>query len=55
MDNADIIEKSNLIKQKGCEICKERLKGILSDEQLQIFEDVFYKVARNYIFKEKEN
>lgn len=44
---------SNHIKHKTCKKCKDRLKGALSDEQLQLFEGTFYKVTKDYVFKEK--
>lgn len=50
----ETIKESNRIKREGIENCKKRLKGVLSDEQLEMFEDAFYKATKNYIFKEKE-
>lgn len=55
MHSVDIERKSNQIKQKACEDCKERLKGVLSDEQIQVFESAFYRASKGYIFREKEN
>lgn len=48
-----INEKSDSIKYNTCEKCKDQLKSVLSDKQLQLFEDTFYKVAKDYVFKEK--
>ena len=56
MENISIetVKESNRIKREGVENCKKQLKDILSDEQLKMFEDTFYKVTENYIFKKKE-
>lgn len=56
MENISIetIKESNRIKREGIESCKQQLKGVLSDEQLEMFEDAFYKATKNYIFKKKE-
>lgn len=48
------IQESNRIKREGVQNCKEKLKGVLSDKQLEVFEDAFYKATENYIFKKKE-
>lgn len=50
----NIIRESNRIKHETVESCKEQLKGVLSDEQLKVFENAFYKASENYIFKKKE-
>lgn len=55
MDSVDIERKSSQIKHKACEDCMKRLKGVLSDEQIQIFENAFYRASKGYIFREKEN
>lgn len=51
----NIIKEDNRIKHSVCENCKKQLKSVLSDKELQMFENTFYKVARDYVFKEKEN
>lgn len=48
------IKESNRIKKETCKSCKERLKGILSDEQLKLFEDAFFSAVNGYTFKRKE-
>lgn len=52
MDSVDIERKSNQIKYKACEDCKKWLKGVLSDEQIQIFESAFKEQVK-VIFSEK--
>lgn len=52
MDSVDIERKSNQIKHKACEDCKKWLKGVLSDEQIQIFESAFIEQVK-VIFSEK--
>lgn len=49
----NIINESNRIKDEVCNNCKSQLKGALSDNDLQIFEDIFYKVASGYVLREK--
>ena len=41
MENISIetVKESNRIKREGVENCKKQLKDILSDEQLEMFED----------------
>lgn len=46
--------ESYRIKRKTCEKCKEQLKNVLSDKQLQLFEDIFYKESEKYIFQERK-
>lgn len=43
------IRESNRIKKEICESCMEDLKGVLSDDQLKKFEEVFYEVTTNAI------
>ena len=50
----DIIT-SNKIEAEACNNCKESLKGILTSEQLEKFEDAFYTAAQGYIFRRKEH
>lgn len=52
MDSVDIGRKSNKIKHKACEDCKKWLKGVSSDEQIQIFESAFIEQVK-VIFSEK--
>lgn len=49
----DIIE-SNRLKKEACDNCKEDLKDKLTPEQLQKFEDVFYSVAKGFLFSRKK-
>ena len=37
------IRESNRIKKETCESCMEDLKGVLSDDQMKMFEWVFYR------------
>lgn len=46
----DIIA-SNRAKTETCNNCKESLKGILTSEQLEKFEDVFYTATQDYIIR----
>lgn len=48
----DIIA-SNRIKKEACESCKKDLQGILTSEQPEKFEDVFYSAAKGYILRRK--
>ena len=43
------IKESNRIKKETCESCIEDLKGVLSDDQLKKFEEVFYEATANAI------
>lgn len=52
MENS--IVESNRIKHEACENCKNQLKGILSDDEIKLFEDSFYKATEGYVFKRKE-
>jgi len=46
-------EESNNIQYEVCENCKKQLKGILSDDEMKLFEDSFYKATKGYVFKGK--
>ncbi len=48
------IKESNRIKKETCKSCMEQLKGILSNEQLEKFEDAFYSAVNGYILKRKD-
>lgn len=48
------IISSNALKKETCNRCKEDLQNILTKEQLQKFEEIFYSVSKNYILKRKE-
>lgn len=52
-ENRDKREVSNNIKREACENCKNQLKGILSDDEMKLFEDSFYKATERYVFKRK--
>lgn len=47
--------ESNCIKRTVCENVKRDLKGILSDDEIKLFDSTFYDVAKKYVFKEKRN
>lgn len=54
----EFIEKtkeSNRLKEETCENCKRELRDILSDEQIQKFEEIFYSNARGYLFVQESN
>ena len=53
--NQDSIKESSLLKKEACKNCMEKLKGILSDEQLNQFEDAFHEAAEEYTFERKED
>lgn len=54
-DIPEYIKESNRIKKETCKNCMEQLKDVLSDEQLEQFEDVFYSAVNGYILKRKES
>lgn len=54
-DIPEYITESNCIKKEACKSCMEQLKDILSDKQLEQFEDVFYSVVNGYILKRKDS
>lgn len=45
--------ESESIKNEVCENCKNQLKGILSNDEMILFEDSFYKATKGYVFKRK--
>ena len=49
------IRESNRIKKETCKICMEQLKDVLSDKQLEQFEDAFYSAVNGYILKRKDS
>lgn len=53
-DIPEYIKESNRIKKEMCKSCMEQLKGVLSNEQLEKFEDVFYSAVNGYILKRKD-
>lgn len=56
MFEKEILNESEYLKELICNSCKEQLKGTLSIEQLEKFEDVFYTSAEKYLFsRKKEN
>ena len=48
------IQKSNQLKKETCKSCMEQLKGVLSNEELEQFEDAFYSAVNGYILKRKD-
>ncbi len=42
-------EESNNMQHEACENCKKQLKGILSDDEIKLFEDSFYKATKGYV------
>lgn len=48
------IKESNRIKKETCKSCTEQLKDVLSDKQLEKFEDAFYSAVNGYILKRKD-
>lgn len=48
----DII-KSDRIKREVIRNCKRDLKGKLTPEQLDKFEDIFYSVSEGFLFSRK--
>lgn len=49
------IQKSNQLKKESCKSCIEQLKDILSNEELEQFEDAFYSAVNGYILKRKDS
>lgn len=45
------IKKSNRLKREVCDKCTEQLRGALSAEQVQEFEEAFYSTAERYLFR----
>lgn len=54
-DIPEYIRESNHIKKEACKSCMEQLKNVLSDKQLEQFEDVFYSAVNGYILKRKDS
>ena len=53
-ENYEYIKESNRIKKESCKSCMEQLKDVLSNEQLEKFEDAFYSAVNGYILKRKD-
>lgn len=53
--NIEKIQKSNQLKKETCKSCMEQLKGVLSNEELEKFEDAFYSAVNGYILKRKDS
>lgn len=47
------LTESDYMKQKICDDCEKRLKGILSDDELKEFKIAFMTAADGYSFKKK--
>ena len=54
-DIPEYIKESNRIKKEVCKNCVEQLKDVLSDKQLEQFEDVFYSAINGYILKREDS
>ena len=54
-ENYEYIKESNRIKKESCKSCMEQLKDVLSNEQLEKFEDAFYSAVNGYILKRKDS
>ena len=54
MKSQDSNKESVRLKKETCKNCMEKLKGILSDDQLKQFEDAFHVAAEEYTFRRKE-
>lgn len=52
-ENRNRREERDNIQHEICENCKNQLKGILSDDEMKLFEDSFYKATKGYVFKRK--
>lgn len=52
-ENRNRREESNNMQHEVCKNCKNQLKGILSDNEMKLFEDSFYKATEGYVFKRK--
>ena len=44
-------KKSDRLKREVCNKCMEQLRGVLSAEELQKFEETFYSAADGYLFR----
>ena len=49
-----MVEESDKIKIQICRECKNRLKGILSDDELEEFVIAFMNATDGYTIKRKE-
>lgn len=49
------VEESNSLKEKVCENCMDKLKGVLSDGEMQQFREAFYATSERYILKRKDS
>lgn len=52
-ENRNRKEASSNIQHEVCEKCKNQLKSILSNDEMKLFEDSFYKATRGYVFMRK--
>lgn len=48
------IRTSNQLKKEKCNEAKVAMRDILSEEQLERFEDAFYSAVNGYILKRKD-
>ena len=46
--------RSNQLKKKVCDSCVERLKGVLTNEQIKKFKEAFYGTSEEYLFSERK-
>lgn len=49
------LEESNRLKEKACENCMGKLKGTVSEEEMQQFQKAFYTASEGYLFRKKES
>lgn len=47
------IKESNRIKKETCESCMWDLKGVLSDDQMKMFEDAFYRATAGVVLEKR--
>ena len=52
--NIEEIRKSSQLKKEKCNEAKTAMRDILSEEQLERFEDAFYSAVNGYILKRKD-
>ena len=48
------IKESNRIKKEICENCKENLKEVLNNDQLNKFENCFYGATANAVLERRK-
>lgn len=49
------LEESSRLKEKACENCMGKLKGVLSDKQIQQFREEFYAASEGYMFQKSRD